>query len=201
MSIVVKNFIVHPFKTLIMQTLDITEVLPAADAVEKKIIEFCAEESSMEKEEINLSSRLNEDLDLGGIEIVMLISDIEEEFKIKIPDEKVELCDTVENLIEIARQSGAIDTKKVRFTIISMLVKAPNWKMTYQKLKDELEKIAPLLRIPNLKSILAEVHWLKNKKFLRLTDGHNASQRTIKLAPKGKGALLLFAEDFANSLA
>lgn len=68
----------------------------------KKII---ADVLNVDPEEIKMETTFMEDLGADSLDIFQIVMGIEEEFKIEIPAEKVEKISTVEEAINLIRES------------------------------------------------------------------------------------------------
>lgn len=69
----------------------------------KKVI---AEQLNVEKEEIKLDSVLTNDLGANSLDLVNLITEFEEEFKITIPEEDINKFITVNDIIVYLEKLG-----------------------------------------------------------------------------------------------
>ena len=64
-----------------------------------RLKEIAAEELGIQTDEIQLDSRLKEDLKADSASIMMLVMDIENEFNITIDDDAVEKVKTVHDMV------------------------------------------------------------------------------------------------------
>lgn len=65
----------------------------------EKLKDIIAEQLSVEAEEVNLDSNIQDDLGADSLDVVDLITTIEDEFDISIPDEAVEEIKTVGDIV------------------------------------------------------------------------------------------------------
>ncbi|MDR0918767.1 MAG: acyl carrier protein [Oscillospiraceae bacterium] len=66
----------------------------------EKVQAIVAEQLGKKLEDVKLESSIAEDLGADSLDIVDLVMDIEEEFDVTIPDEKVEHMKTVEDIVK-----------------------------------------------------------------------------------------------------
>lgn len=67
--------------------------------VEERVIAIISEQLSVAKEDINLEARFQEDLKADSLDIVEIVMELEDEFKVTIPDEDYEKIKTVGDAI------------------------------------------------------------------------------------------------------
>ena len=67
--------------------------------MEKKIIKIISEISEVPAKKINLKTNLIADLDLESLDIVTLISEIENKYNLEIPDKEIKKIQTVEDIV------------------------------------------------------------------------------------------------------
>ncbi len=72
--------------------------------MQEKIIALIAEKLNKKVADINLNSRLVEDLGADSLDIVELIMAFEDEFGISLPDEEVEKMKTIKDVISYIDQ-------------------------------------------------------------------------------------------------
>lgn len=65
----------------------------------EKLKDIIAEQLSVEADEVNLDSNIQDDLGADSLDVVDLITTIEDEFDISIPDEAVEEIKTVGDIV------------------------------------------------------------------------------------------------------
>ena len=65
----------------------------------EKLKDIIAEQLSVEAEEVNMDSNIQDDLGADSLDVVDLITTIEDEFDISIPDEAVEEIKTVGDIV------------------------------------------------------------------------------------------------------
>lgn len=70
----------------------------------KKLIELIAEKSTVEAEDISPESYLEEDLNIGEMELMELWPDIEEAFDIELDEEAKESVETVQDIIDLVEE-------------------------------------------------------------------------------------------------
>ena len=65
----------------------------------EKLKDIIAEQLSFDADKVTLEANIQEDLDADSLDIVDLITTIEDEFDISIPDEAVEEIKTVNDIV------------------------------------------------------------------------------------------------------
>ena len=65
----------------------------------EKLKDIIAEQVSVEADEVNLDANIQDDLGADSLDVVDLITTIEDEFDISIPDEAVEEIKTVGDIV------------------------------------------------------------------------------------------------------
>ena len=65
----------------------------------EKLKDIIAEQLSVEADEVNMDSNIQDDLGADSLDVVDLIQTIEDEFDISIPDEAVEEIKTVGDIV------------------------------------------------------------------------------------------------------
>ena len=65
----------------------------------EKLKDIIAEQLSVEADEVNLDSNIQDDLGADSLDVVDLITTIEDEFDLSIPDEAVEEIKTVGDIV------------------------------------------------------------------------------------------------------
>ena len=65
----------------------------------EKLEDIIAEQLSVEADEVNMDSNIQDDLGADSLDVVDLITTIEDEFDISIPDEAVEEIKTVGDIV------------------------------------------------------------------------------------------------------
>ena len=65
----------------------------------EKLKDIIAEQLSVEADEVNLDSNIQDDLGADSLDVVDLITTIEDEFDLSIPDEAVEEIKTVNDIV------------------------------------------------------------------------------------------------------
>ena len=78
----------------------------------EKLKDIIAEQLSVEADEVNLDSNIQDDLGADSLDVVDLITTIEDEFDISIPDEAVEEIKTVGDIVNyIEKNADAEDAE------------------------------------------------------------------------------------------
>lgn len=67
--------------------------------MEQKIVELIADKLSKKVDQINMESRLVEDLGADSLDVVELIMAFEDEFNVSLPDEDIKSMKTVGDII------------------------------------------------------------------------------------------------------
>lgn len=67
--------------------------------IQNKVIKIFS--TMTEAEEVTLESELIEDLEMSSMDVLFLISSLEEEFDIQIPEKEIRKMVTVENVVKI----------------------------------------------------------------------------------------------------
>jgi len=57
--------------------------------------------STMTEEEVNEDSEIMEDLDLSSMDVLFLISSLEDEFRIKMPEKEIRKVETVGDIADV----------------------------------------------------------------------------------------------------
>lgn len=71
----------------------------------EKLKQVIAEVLNVDPEEITMETTFMEDLGADSLDIFQIVMGIEEEFDLEIPAEKVERISTVEEAVELIRES------------------------------------------------------------------------------------------------
>ncbi|MCO6438842.1 MAG: acyl carrier protein [Phycisphaerae bacterium] len=74
------------------------------EEIQEKVIQVVADQLSVDKGEITLSSSFQNDLNADSLDIVELVMELEDEFDLTIPDEEAEKLKTVGEAIEYIKQ-------------------------------------------------------------------------------------------------
>lgn len=74
-----------------------------------KIIEIICEYSGVDKEKVNLESKLIKDVGLSSFDVTELVCKFEEEFDIEIPDRKISTFQTVSDIVEFVNNQKGTD--------------------------------------------------------------------------------------------
>ncbi|ANF17096.1 acyl carrier protein [Buchnera aphidicola (Schlechtendalia chinensis)] len=72
--------------------------------IEKKIVKIISKQLGFKKEEIHMTSSLNEDLGADSLDTVELIMTIEDKFNIEITDKESENFTTVQSIIDLIKK-------------------------------------------------------------------------------------------------
>ena len=67
--------------------------------MKEEIIKIIAEVAEVPEESINLKTNLIADLDLESLDLVTLVSEIENKYQIEIPDKEIKKIQTVEEIV------------------------------------------------------------------------------------------------------
>ena len=81
------------------ETLELSAEPSHAEKVTVRIVRAIAETAALREEEIQLQSRLVEDLGLDSLDTVEAVMAVEDEFDIEIPDEEAEKLKKVSDVI------------------------------------------------------------------------------------------------------
>lgn len=65
----------------------------------EKVQAIIADQLDVDKEKVVLEASIQEDLDADSLDVVDLVMNLEDEFDLEIPDEKVETLKTVEDVV------------------------------------------------------------------------------------------------------
>ncbi len=76
-------------------------------SVEERVIEIVAEQLGVDKEKITRDTHFVNDLGADSLDTVELVMELEEEFKINIPDDAAEKILTVGQAVEFIEKSQA----------------------------------------------------------------------------------------------
>lgn len=72
--------------------------------IEAKLIDLLVDELGLERENITMEARFEEDLDVDSLGVVELLMALEDNFDVKIPDEEAEKITTVGEAAELVNQ-------------------------------------------------------------------------------------------------
>lgn len=67
--------------------------------MKEEIIKIIAGVAEVPEESINLKTNLTADLDLESIDLVTLVSEIENKYQLEIPDKEIKKIQTVEDIV------------------------------------------------------------------------------------------------------
>lgn len=67
--------------------------------MEEEIIKIIAGVAEVPEESINLKTNLIADLDLESLDLVTLVSEIENKYQLEIPDKEIKKIQTVEDIV------------------------------------------------------------------------------------------------------
>ena len=65
----------------------------------EKLKDIIAEQLSVEADEVNMDSNIQDDLGADSLDVVDLLMSIEDEFEVEVPDEEIENIKTVGALV------------------------------------------------------------------------------------------------------
>lgn len=69
--------------------------------MKEEVIKIIASVAEVPEESINLNTNLIADLDLESLDLVTLISEIENKYELEIPDKEIKKIQTVEDIVNI----------------------------------------------------------------------------------------------------
>lgn len=69
--------------------------------MKEEIIKIIAGVAEVPEESINLKTNLIADLDLESLDLVTLVSEIENKYQLEIPDKEIKKIQTVEDIVNI----------------------------------------------------------------------------------------------------
>ena len=72
--------------------------------IEAKLVDLLVDELGLERDEITMEARFEEDLDVDSLGVVELLMALEDNFDVKIPDEEAEKITTVGEAAEMVSQ-------------------------------------------------------------------------------------------------
>jgi len=72
--------------------------------IEAKLIDLLVDELGLERENITMEAKFEEDLDVDSLGVVELLMALEDNFDVKIPDEEAEKITTVGEAAELVNQ-------------------------------------------------------------------------------------------------
>ncbi len=72
--------------------------------IEAKLVDLLVDELGLEREDITMEARFEEDLDVDSLGVVELLMALEDNFDVKIPDEEAEKITTVGEAAEMVSQ-------------------------------------------------------------------------------------------------
>lgn len=67
--------------------------------MKEEIIKIIADVAEVPEESINLKTNLIADLDLESLDLVALVSEIENKYQLEIPDKEIKKIQTVEDIV------------------------------------------------------------------------------------------------------
>lgn len=73
--------------------------------VKKEVIKLVAKKAGTETAELTTATYLEDDLNIGALELMELWSDIEETLEVEIDEEDKEGIETIEELIELVEEA------------------------------------------------------------------------------------------------
>ncbi len=72
--------------------------------IEAKLIDLLVDELGLERDDITMEAKFEEDLDVDSLGVVELLMALEDNFDVKIPDEEAEKITTVGEAAEMVSQ-------------------------------------------------------------------------------------------------
>lgn len=69
--------------------------------MKEEVIKIIASVAEVPEESINLNTNLIADLDLESLDLVTLVSEIENKYELEIPDKEIKKIQTVEDIVNI----------------------------------------------------------------------------------------------------
>ncbi len=72
--------------------------------IESKLVDLLVDELGLERDDITMGARFEEDLDVDSLGVVELLMALEDNFDVKIPDEEAEKITTVGEAAELVSQ-------------------------------------------------------------------------------------------------
>lgn len=74
--------------------------MPENDNTAERVIKILASVKHIPQESIQLESKLQEDLHFDSLDVIILLSEMEQEFSLSIPDDAVRHVKTVSDVVE-----------------------------------------------------------------------------------------------------
>ena len=72
--------------------------------IESKLVDLLVDELGLERENITMQAKFEEDLEVDSLGVVELLMALEDNFDVKIPDEEAEGITTVAEAVDIVAQ-------------------------------------------------------------------------------------------------
>ena len=72
--------------------------------IESKLVDLLVDELGLERDDITMEAKFEEDLDVDSLGVVELLMALEDNFDVKIPDEEAEKITTVGEAAELVNQ-------------------------------------------------------------------------------------------------
>ena len=72
--------------------------------IEAKLVDLLVDELGLDRDDITMEARFEEDLDVDSLGVVELLMALEDNFDVKIPDEEAEKITTVGEAAELVSQ-------------------------------------------------------------------------------------------------
>jgi len=72
--------------------------------IESKLIDLLVDELGLERDDITMDAKFEEDLDVDSLGVVELLMALEDNFDVKIPDEEAERITTVGEAADLVNQ-------------------------------------------------------------------------------------------------
>lgn len=78
-------------------------------SVESRVVDIIVEQLGVKAEKVTMDAKFREDLEADSLDLVELMMAFEEEFGGEISDEEAQKVQTVGEVVELLKQSGATD--------------------------------------------------------------------------------------------
>lgn len=75
--------------------------------IESKLTDLLVEELGIERDNITMAAKFEEDLEVDSLGVVELLMALEDNFDVKIPDDEAEAITTVSEAVDVVQQKIA----------------------------------------------------------------------------------------------